>query len=215
MKAIRFIIVACLLWPGLTPLPASACNAPESPAAFVINHETYGDIGTHTLTFACDGEKLIVDTDVDVEVKILFVTAYERTAHYREVWHGDQLITYEARTNDGGDHYVTKARIDGDEMVVDGVEKGVRVPLDTVPSHPWNVDVIDRSVVFGQRDGRIHSVYIETTDDEAVTIGDKTIMAKKYTVRGDLERELLYGPDGAWLQWRLQRDGKAITITRQ
>ncbi len=209
------IVVFCLLWLGFMQSPASACEAPESPAAFVINHETYGDIGTHTLTFACDGEELIVSTDVDVEVKLLFVTAYERKAHYREVWQGDQLIAYEAQTNDGGDRYVTKARIDGDEIVVDGVKKGVRVPLDTVPSHPWNVDVIDRSTVFGQRDGSIHNVYVETTDEEIVTIGDKAITAKKYTVRGDLERELLYGPDGTWLQWRLERDGKAITITRQ
>ena len=125
------------------------------------------------------------------------------------------LLTQLQRTNDVGDHYLTKAKIDGDEMVIDGIEKGVRVPLETVPSHPWNVGVVDRPTVFGQRDGRIHSVYVEATDEEAVTIGDKTIVAKKYTVRGDLERELLYAPDGTWLQWRLERDGKAIRITRQ
>ena len=204
-----------LLWTALAVGPAQACEAPDSPATFVINHETYGDIGTHVLTFSCEGDKLIVDTEVDVEVKILFVTAYQRQAHYREVWQEDRLINYEARTNDDGDHYLTTAWIDGNEMVIDGVEKGVRVPLDTVPSHPWNVDVIDRSLVFGQRDGQIRSVHVEATEEETVTIGDKTIMAKKYVVGGDLERELLYGPDGAWLQWRLERDGKAITITRE
>jgi hypothetical protein len=212
----RPLLAALFLMPSITFVgSAEACQPPESPAAFIINHETYGDIGTHVLTFSCEGEKLIVDTNVDVEVKILFVTAYQRQAHYREVWQGDRLIAYEARTNDDGDHYLTTARVDGDEMVIDGVEKGVRVPLDTVPSHPWNVDVIDRSLVFGQRDGRIRSVHVEASETEAVMIGDKTIMAQKYIVGGDLERELLYGPDGAWLQWRLERGGKAITITRQ
>ncbi|MEL6965142.1 MAG: DUF6134 family protein [Pseudomonadota bacterium] len=215
MRVTRAIPVCCLLSLGLIQGVANACEAPASPAAFVINHETYGDIGTHTLTFACDGDQLIVNTEVDVEVKILFVTAYERQAHYREVWQGNQLIAYEARTNDGGHHYLTQAKIDGDEIVIDGLEKGVRVPLETVPSHPWNVDVIDRPTVFGQRDGRVHKVYVEATEEEAVTIGDKTIVAKKYSVRGDLERELLYAPDGTWLQWRLERDGKIITITRQ
>jgi len=207
--------IACLL--SLIPLahPATACTPPESPAAFVINHETYGDIGTHTLNFACEGGDLIVETKVDVKVKILFVTAYQRQAHYREVWRDDQLIAYEARTNDGGDHYVTTARIDGDQMVVDGVEKGVRVPLDAISSHPWNVDAVDRKVLFGQRDGRIHEVSVEAAGEEVVTIGDKTINAKKYVVSGDLERELFYSPDGTWLQWRLERNGKAITITRQ
>ena len=194
---------------------ALACQPPESPAAFVINHETYGDIGTHVLTFRCDGGDLVVETDVDVEVKVLFVTAYQRKAHYREVWRGDRLIDYEARTNDDGDQFVTTARIDGGEMVVDGVDKGVRVPLDTVSSHPWNVDAVDRPLIFGQRDGRIHHVTVEAAGEEAVTVGDKIINAQKYAVRGDLERELLYGPDGTWLQWRLERDGKTVTITRR
>ena len=110
MRHVLSVLMAIgLLCTDLALVPAQACDAPASPAAFVINHETYGDIGTHVLTFSCEGEKLIVDTNVDVKVKILFVTAYERQARYREVWQGDQLIAYEARTNDGGDHYLTTA----------------------------------------------------------------------------------------------------------
>lgn len=194
---------------------AFACQPPESPARFVINHETYGDIGTHVLNFRCEGDDLVVETDVDVEVKVLFITAYERKAHYREVWRGDRLVDYEAITNDGGERFETRARIEDGAMIVDGVEKGVRVPLDTVPSHPWNVDVVDRPLVFGQRDGEIRHVKAEAAGEEPLTIGGKTIMARKYAVTGDLERDLLYAPDGTWLQWRLERDGKSITITRQ
>ncbi|MEM7045560.1 MAG: DUF6134 family protein [Pseudomonadota bacterium] len=194
---------------------ALACEPPESPAAFVINHETYGDIGTHVLNFSCDGENLIVETEVDVKVKILFVTAYERQARYREVWRGDRLIDYEARTNDGGDNYVTTAKVDGGEMVVDGVEQGQRVPLDTVSSHPWNVDAVKRPLIFGQRDGRLHEVSVKEAKTEIVTIGGKRIEAQKYIVSGGLERELLYAPDGTWLQWRLERDGKTVKITRR
>ena len=195
--------------------PVDACQPPESPATFVINHETHGNIGTHVLTFACEGEDLIVATEVDVKVKILFVTVYEREARYREVWRDDQLIAYEARTNDGGDHYVTTAKIDGPEMVIDGVEKGQRVPLDTVSSHPWNVDVVKRPLIFGQRDGQIHEVSVKEAETEIVTIGGKRIEAQKFVVSGSLERELLYAPDGTWLQWRLERDGKTVSITRQ
>lgn len=194
---------------------AEACEPPESPATFVINHETYGDIGTHVLNFACEGEDLVVETEVDVEVKVLFVTAYKRQAQYREIWRNDRLVAYEARTDDDGDLYETSARIENGEMIVDGVKKGVRVPLDTVSTHPWNVDAVDRSLIFGQRDGRIHKVSVERADPELVTIGGKQIEAEKYIVQGDLERELLYDADGTWLQWRLERGGKTITVTRQ
>ena len=192
-----------------------ACAPPESPATYVIHHETYGDIGTHVLNFSCDGNDLIVETDVDVKVKVLFVTAYQRKAHYREVWRGDRLIAYDARTDDGGDVYVTKAHIDGDHMIVDGVEKGVAVPLDTVSSHPWNIDVVKRPLIFGQRDGRIHEVDVEVAGPAHVDIHGKKVEAEKYVVTGGMERELFYAADGTWLQWRLERDGKMITVTRE
>jgi len=210
-----FLVGALLLVSPSLSLTAHACEAPESPATFVINHETYGDIGTHVLNFACEGDDLVVETDVDVKVKILFVTAYERQAHYREVWRDDRLIDYQARTNDGGDLYETRARIEDGEMIVDGVKKGVRVPLDTVSTHPWNVDTVDRPLIFGQRDGRILRVSAKHAGSETLTIGGKQIEAEKYVVQGDLERELLYDTEGTWLQWRLERGGKIITVTRQ
>ena len=213
-RSLLFAALLSLPWLAAAG-PADACQPPKSPAAFVINHETYGDIGTHVLKFSCRGDELIVETEVDVEVKVLFITAYERQARYREVWRGDRLVDYEARTNDGGDRYVTTAKVDGAEMVVDGVKKGVRVPLDTVSSHPWNVDAVDRPLIFGQRDGQLHQVRVQQAESEVVTIGGQRIEAQKYVVTGDLERELLYAPDGTWLQWRLERDGKSITVTRQ
>lgn len=209
------LVMACLLGLAGATTSAMACTTPESPAAFVINHETYGDIGTHILNFSCDDDDLIVETDVNVKVSVFFITAYQRQAHYREVWRDNRLIAYEARTNDGGDRYVTTARIDDGEMVIDGVKKGIRAPLDTIPSHPWNIDAVDRRVLFGQRDGRLLKVNVEKADEETVTIGGKSIKAQKYVVSGDLDRELFYSPDGTWLQWRLERNGKTITITRQ
>ncbi|MDH3662129.1 MAG: DUF6134 family protein [Alphaproteobacteria bacterium] len=211
------LLLAGFLWLALTTASkqAGACQPPESPATFVINHETYGDIGTHVLTFDCEGDDLIVETKVDVKVKVLFITVYEREARYREVWRGDRLIAYEARTDDGGDEYVTTAKIGGDAMIVAGVGGDARVPLDTVSSHPWNIDVVDRPLIFGQRDGRIHKVQADRVKSEMIKIGGKRIEAQKFVVQGGLERELLYGPDGTWLQWRLERDGKTVTITRQ
>ena len=215
MRATRPLLVVGLALMPAAVTPADACQTPESPSAYVINHETHGDIGTHVLNFSCDGDMLVVETDVDVKVKILFITAYERRARYREVWQDDRLIAYEATTDDNGDLYETTAKIDGDEMIVDGVDAAVRVPLDTVSSHPWNVKAVERPLIFGQRDGRLRKVEVEPAGWETLKIAGQKRDARKYIVRGDLERELFYDADGVWLQWRLERDGKTVTITKQ
>lgn len=193
----------------------SACAPPEDKAVYRIHHETYGEIGSHKLVFHCDGEDLIVDTDVKVDVKVLFVTVYKRRAQYREVWRENQLVSYDAWTDEAGDEYVTKARLEDDQMIINGVKPALSVPIDTVPSHPWNANVVDRGLLFGMKDGRLLKVDVEDAGEELIDIGDKTIKAKKYVVRGDIERELWYDQQGRWLRWRLESRGKTVDISRE
>ena len=205
-----FWLVACL-----TASQALACTPPAERAVYAIHHETYGDIGRHTLTFHCDGDDLIVETDVKVDVKVLFLTVYKRRARYREVWRQDHLVAYDAWTNEAGDDYVTKARVEDDRMIIDGVKPGVNVPIDTVSSHPWNADVIDRGLLFGMKDGRLLRVEVEPAGEEMIEVGDKAIRAKKYVISGDIERELWYDQAGNWLRWRLESRGDTVDIIRQ
>lgn len=205
-----FWLTACL-----AATKALACVPPQERAVYAINHETYGKIGSHTLTFHCDGQDLVVETDVRVDVKVLFVTVYKRRARYREVWRQDQLVAYDAWTNEAGDEYVTKARLKDDQMIIDGVKPGVRVPPDTVSSHPWNAKVVDRNLLFGMKDGRLIRVDVEPAGEEVIEIGEKAIKARKYVVRGDIDRELWYDQAGNWLRWRLESRGNVVDISRQ
>ena len=192
-----------------------ACEPPAEQAVYAINHETYGEIGRHALTFRCDGDDLIVETEVEVDVKVLFVTVYQRRARYREVWRQGQLISYDAWTDEAGDEYVTKARIDDDQMIIDGVKSGITAPIDTVSSHPWNIDVVDRNLLFGMKDGRLLQVNVDPAGEETIKVGDKAIRARKYVVSGDIERELWYDQSGNWLRWRLEARGDIVDIVRQ
>lgn len=216
MTSRRFLLVLCCwLGIGLAAIEALACARPAERAVYGINHETYGDIGSHTLTFHCDGDDLVVETDVKVDVKILFVTVYKRRAHYREVWRQDQLISYDAWTDEAGDEYVTKVRIEDDQMIIDGVKPGISVPADTVSSHPWNADVIERDLLFGMKDGRLLRVDVSPAGEDVIEIRDKAIRARKYVVSGDIERELWYDQAGNWLRWRLESRGNVVDIVRQ
>lgn len=205
-----FWLIACL-----AATRALACAPPTERAVYAINHEIYGDIGSHTLTFHCDGDDLIVETDVKVDVRILFITVYQRRARYREVWRQDQLVAYDAWTNEAGDEYITKARIENDQMIIDGVKPGISAPLDTVSSHPWNAKAVDRNLLFGMKDGRLLRVDVEPAVEEMIEIGDKVIKARKYVVSGDIERELWYDQAGNWLRWQLESRGNTVDISKQ
>ncbi len=192
-----------------------ACSLLDDEAIYRIHHETYGDIGSHALNFHCDGDDLVVETLVEVNVKVLFVSVYQRRAQYREVWRQGQLIAYDAWTDEAGEEFVTKARAEDEHMIIDGSASEALVPLDTVSSHPWNADVVDRDLLFGMKDGRLLEVDVRQAGEEIIQIGGKEIKAKKYVVKGDIERELWYDQYGRWLRWRLESRGNRIDISLQ
>ena len=212
----------CLTLAGLAfflacwqPRLALACAMPTDRAVYQIHHQIYGDIGRHVVNFRCKGDDLVVETDIEVEVKLLFLTVYRRSARQREIWRDDKLIAYEARTEEDGDIVITKARVEDDQMVVDGLQGRIAVPLDTVSSHPWNEAVIEREVLFDMKDGELLHVEVASVGEEILDLGGKKIKARKYLVSGDLERELWYDETGNWLQWRLYSNGDAVTISRR
>jgi hypothetical protein len=70
--------VAVLLSLLLTSAPSLACVPPAERAVYQVDHETFGNIGRQVLTFSCSGDRLVVDTTVDVAVQVLLVTLYRR-----------------------------------------------------------------------------------------------------------------------------------------
>jgi hypothetical protein len=101
------LLTAALLLPGTAAL---ACPDPPQRAEYAIHHETYGEVGQHVITFACDGDDLVVETTNEGEVKVLMMPLFTRDGRYREVWRGDRLIAFDSRIVDNGEVYEVHAR---------------------------------------------------------------------------------------------------------
>ncbi|MGH6895619.1 MAG: DUF6134 family protein [Geminicoccaceae bacterium] len=203
-------IAGLVLWPG----PALACADPPERAAYVVHHETYGEVGRHVITFSCEGDDLVVETAISGEVKLLMVPLFKRDGTYREVWREGRLIAFASRIVDNGEVYEVRARANGDHTVIDGRRGRIEAPAAIVPNHPWNHEVIDRTLLFDIQRGRLQQVQVTPAGIETITVAGRKVEAKKYRVSGDLERELWYDEAGNWLQSRLEHDGARITLTR-
>jgi hypothetical protein len=199
----------------LSPGPALACPDPPEPAEYVIDHETYGEVGRHVITFSCAGDDLVVETRVAGEVTVLAIPLFRREATYREVWRGGRLIAFDSHFVDNGEVYEVRARANGAHTVIEGRRGRILAPPDIVPSHPWNHEVIDRTLLFDIQRGRLQEVQIRPAGTETIAVAGRKVEAKKYRISGDLERELWYDAAGNWLRSRLEHDGARITLTRE
>ena len=208
-------LLPALALPFLMAGQATACPDAPDDADYAIHHETHGEVGRHSITFACAGDELVVETRVTGEVKVLFVPIFQREARYREVWRGDRLIAFDSWFKDNGEIYEVKARAAGEQTIIEGRRGRVEAPSTVVSNHPWNHAVIDRLLLFDTQRGKLQRVRVTPAGEDKISVGGAQVSALKYLVTGDLERELWYGRAGEWLQSRLEYRGAKITLTRQ
>jgi Domain of unknown function (DUF6134) len=152
--------VAVLLSLLAASAPSLACVPPAEQTVYRVDHETFGNIGRQVLTFSCSGDRLVVDTTVDVAVRTLLVTLYHQEAHYREVWEGNRLVRFESQTDDNGKILEVSAQAVGERMIVDGPNGHSEAPSMAVPDHPWNHDVVGRTLLFDPVDGTFRRVEV-------------------------------------------------------
>lgn len=211
LQRVGITLALSFAWAGAS----SACPHPPGEAAYAIRTGTQGEIGRHVIRFTCADDDLVVETEIEGEVTVLTIPVFKRHGSYREVWRGDRLIDFHSRIVDNGEAYEVSARAAGERTIIEGRQGRIVAPATVVSNHPWNHAVVDRTLLFDTREGALQRVQVEDAGVEPIAVGGREVEAHKYVVSGDLERELWYGPDGAWLQSRLDYRGDAITLTRE
>jgi len=192
---------------------AWAAEAPSGTVVYKIHHEKYGDIGSHTLTFAESGGELTVDVENKMKVKVLFVTVFRYEAERRELWRGGRMVGYRSQTHDDGTDISAVAELKGDKLVIEGPNGRATTPLGVFPTNPWNREIVAQPLLMDTKTGELLKVEIAEAGEDTLEIRGKSVKAKKYVIAGELERELWYGEDGTWLQMRFDSDGSAVTFT--
>lgn len=206
---------ACLLL-ALLVLSADA-GALEAPASYRyrIHHQLFGDIGEHRMTVSREGDAIVVEHSAALAVDLLGIEAYRRRTRFREVWRDERLVAFEGLVEDNGKPFAVRAAAAGDRLLVEGVAGRIEAPADTVPSVPSLDFAIERAWFFDSRTGELLSARVRRAGAEPLDLGGRVVEATRYEVAGDLEQHVWFDQSGAWVQWRLWRQGTAITLVRE
>jgi hypothetical protein len=191
--------------------------APKAVGTFTydIEHEQYGEIGTHTVTVKPDADDLIVEVKSRIEVKRLLWT-YRFEADQKEVWRKGRLVTFDRSTrddfHDDGKEVVVTAHAQGDKLIIDGPSGRTEAPGTILSSHPWNPKIVKQTVLMDAQTGELKKVGIKPLNKEWVTIGGKPVRARKYVVSGELHQELWYDEKGKCVRARFKEKDGFITV---
>jgi hypothetical protein len=205
----------CVAVSLLPPGTASAEVLPNGRLEFSIEHEDYGDIGTHLVTMSSDNSEVVIRAVSRVRVK-RFLWEYRLESDYTEVWRGGRLYTYEGVTSEGrnasDDAIRVSAQAFGDKLIIEGPLGRIEAPGTILSTHPWNPRIVDQGLLMHSRTGELKHVTVRVAADEWMQVGDKSIKARKYRMSGEVSRELWYDASGLCVQMRFTKRGRSVTF---
>jgi hypothetical protein len=183
-------------------------------------------IGTHAVTFRREGDQLIVDINVNIQVRVFGITAYRFTQAMRETWRDGRLLMLDSSGNDDGTPYAVQVReVDGG-LVAESGGRRVRFPAESVPSDVWNPAQLQREVLIDTIGGTARRPTVRDNGERSFTANGQAVTARGsllevapdyrrwfwFDANGRLVHMELRGSDGSLVEYRLQ--GRGIAAAR-
>ncbi len=172
-------------------------------------------IGTHEVEFERKGERLTVEVETDVRVKIAFLTVYRFAHEAEEQWQNSKLTSYHSKTDDNGTDKFLNLSLAGNTYTVDGSAGRFEAADMALPASLWHKATATQEQLMNTLDGHNMAVSIEDAGLQTITAAGKNIEARHFIMSGELQRELWYaderlvrvkffGEDGSTIEYELQ-----------
>ena len=221
MPARAHATAAMVILAGALLLPlrhAAAQQAPpDGPVAYaIVRNDT--QIGTHRLVFRREGDQLIVDVNVNVQVRVLGITAYRGTHTMRETWRGGRLVALDSSGNDNGTPYTVQVREADGGLVAESGGRRVRFPADAVPLDVWNPAQLQREVLIDTTEAAARRPSVRDLGERSFTVRGVSVTARGsyldatseyqrslwFDASGRLVHLEMHGRDGSLVEYRLR-----------
>jgi hypothetical protein len=171
-------------------------------------------LGHHRVAFRREAEDLHVEIDIQLEVKLAFVTVFRYRHTNHEVWRDGHLVAIETKTDDDGERYWLSGRATEAGIVVEGSGGSFVAPADVMPTSYWNAEMVTKNRLLDTQRGRLIDVEIVPVGAEIVLVAGQPVDAQRYTVTGDLELDLWYATDGEWAKISFEARGAEVVYAR-
>jgi len=163
-------------------------------------------IGSVETTFTEKDSNLIIQTIVDINVKILFIPAYKFFQKTTEIWKNNEFIEFEGYTDFEDDReYFIKGKDTENNFVVTGMDGEIITQLNILPLNYWNKEILRQEKIFDTQKGIVRDINVKKLDNEKIIINNIEILAEKYILNASKNPKDL-GPFPEYTIWYGKND---------
>jgi hypothetical protein len=171
------------------------------------------DIGTQSVEFIRNGDRLTVRTHVNIVVTVLGIPVFRFVHEAEEQWQNGRLTAFKSKSNDDGEPRNVALKLEGDRLRGTYNGRTLDLPATLIPASLWRPDTVQQRVLLDPIKGRDRQVTVIDKGLEKVKIRGQVLEAHHYAMTGQITRDIWYGPDGQIVQVRFPaKDGSQIQV---
>ena len=168
-------------------------------------------VGFHRIEFKKSDKGLMVKAHFELKISFLFFTAYQYSYQSESIWQGNCLMSLTAKTNDDGEVSVVRARLQEDQIRIEGPDGITSTETGLFPTNHWHPGILAHNRILNTITGQINRINITNKGKTSVVINGGKGSAHHYVYSGELNNELWYDLAGRWVKMRfLGNDGSTI-----
>ena len=183
-------------------------------------------IGNLTTKFIEKSENtLVLHSVLEIEVKVLLITAYKFFQETKETWKDGQFISIVGFTDFEDDR---EYKIDGMDkngfFIATGMDGLLKLDENIVPLNYWNKKMLNEKEVFDTQKGIVREINVEKLNKEKIKINNLNIETEKFVFNASVNPKDK-GPFPEYILWYYEdelikmefknpNDKKTITIIR-
>ena len=138
-------------------------------------------IGEHEILFSENNGNLIIETNIDIEVKILFIKAYEFFHKSKEIWQDGSFIKIDGYSDfEDEREYFILGEVKDDFLFASGMDGELKLDQNIIPSNFWNIDVMYQDEIFDTQKGIVRKLSVKDVGNEIILINNKKIDCTKF-----------------------------------
>lgn len=139
-------------------------------------------IGYHHFRVSQHGDRQLLETEAEFDVKFLFITAFRYRHRNVESWENGCLTSINAFTSSNGKELKVNGRLDADRFELNTMAGPETLPNCVQSFAYWMPGILDADRLLNSQTGEYETVSVAFSGNDAVVVGERSIDALKYTL---------------------------------
>jgi hypothetical protein len=185
----------------LTSLCASVAQASQEQAWHFRVFLDDKPIGTHRFRLLDEGQRQVVQSEADFDVRFWFIEAYNYLHRNREVWQEGCLAEIDAQTDDNGrQQSVSGSRAEDGFRLLSSAQGEITLPPCVMTFAYWDPAFLEEGRLLNPQTGEYVAVSVERIGTSTVPYQGQEVTAEGYRLTaGEITIDVWYSPQRRWL----------------